>query len=52
MKRIKIDGWRTVYDKIVSSKYLKELDYDKQTERYISSFEEYKDLLLVAVRDG
>jgi len=51
MARIKIDGWRTAYDKIVSSKYLKELDYEKQTERYISSFEEYKDLVLVAVRD-
>lgn len=50
MARIKIDGWRTAYDKIVSSKYLKELDYEKQTERYISSFEEYKDLVLVAVR--
>lgn len=51
MARIKIDGWRTAYDKIVSSKYLNELDYEKQTERYIASFEEYKDLVLVAVKD-
>lgn len=50
MARIKVDGWRTAYDRIVSSKYLKELDYEKQTERYISSFEEYKDLVLVAVK--
>lgn len=51
MAAIKIDGWRTAYDKIVSSKYLNELDLDKQTERYIASFDEYKDLVLVAVKD-
>lgn len=51
MARIKIDGWRTAYDKIVSSKYLNGLDYEKQTQRYINSFEEYKDLVLVAVRE-
>lgn len=51
MAKIKSDGWRTAYDKIVASKYLKALDYDEQTQRYISSFEEYKDLVLVAVRN-
>ena len=51
MAAIKIDGWRTAYDKIVSSKYLNELDLDKQTERYIASFDEYKDLVLVAVKE-
>lgn len=50
MAHIKIDGWRTAYDKIVASKYLKSLDYKQQTERYIASFDEYKDLVLVAVR--
>lgn len=50
MAKIKIDGWRTAYDKIVASKYLKSLDYESQTERYIGSFEEYKDLVLVAVK--
>ena len=50
MAQIKIDGWRTAYDKIVASKYLKALDYDRQTQRYLSSFEEYKDLVFVAVR--
>ena len=49
MAKIKIDGWRTAYDKIVASKYLNSLDCKAQTERYISSFEEYKDLVLVAV---
>ncbi len=51
MAHIKIDGWRTAYDRIIAAKYLKELDYEEQTKRYISSFEEYKDLVLVAVRD-
>lgn len=50
MAHIKIDGWRTAYDKIVASKYLKSLDYDSQTQRYLSSFDEYKDLVFVAVR--
>ena len=51
MAKIKIDGWTTTYDKIIASKYLKTLDYKKQTERYIASFDEYKDLVFVAVRD-
>ena len=37
MAHIKIDGWRTAYDKIVASKYLNSLDYDSQTQRYLSS---------------
>lgn len=51
MAHIKIDGWKNAYDMIIASKYLKTLDYEKQTERYIASFEEYKDLVFVAVRD-
>lgn len=51
MAKIKVDGWQSAYDKIVSSKYLKKLDYNLQAERYIASFEEYKDLVLVADRD-
>lgn len=50
MAHIKIDGWKNAYDRIIASKYLKTLDYKKQTERYIASFDEYKDLVLVAVR--
>ena len=42
MAKIKIDGWMNTYDKIIASKYLKTLDYKKQTERYIASFDEYK----------
>lgn len=52
MAHIKIDGWKTAYDKIVAAKYLNSLDYKAQTARYISSFEEYKDLVLVADRKG
>lgn len=51
MAHIKVDGWRNAYDNIVSSKYLNSLDYKAQTERYIASFDEYKDLVLVAVKD-
>ena len=51
MAHIKIDGWRCAYDKTIASKYLKSLDYEEQTQRYLSSFEEYKDLVFVAVRD-
>lgn len=51
MARIKVDGWRNAYDNIVSSKYLKKLNYEEQTKRYIASFEEYKDLVLVAVKN-
>lgn len=52
MARIKIDGWKNAYDKIIASKYLNQLDYTSQKERYISSFEDYKNLVLVADRDG
>lgn len=52
MAHIKVDGWRNTYDKIIASRYLKSLNYKQQTQRYIASFEEYKDLVLVAVRDN
>ena len=51
MAHIKIDGWKNAYDRIIASKYLNSLDYEKQTKRYISSFEEYKDLVFVAERN-
>lgn len=50
MAHIKVDGWQDTYEKTIASKYLKTLDYKKQTERYIASFDEYKELVLVAVR--
>lgn len=52
MAKIKIDGWRSAYDKIIESKYLKKLNYKEQTKRYIASFDEYKDLVLVADKKG
>ncbi|MDE6141013.1 MAG: aminotransferase class I/II-fold pyridoxal phosphate-dependent enzyme [Bacilli bacterium] len=51
MAHIKVDGWRNAYDNIISSKYLHKLDYKSQTERYIASFDEYKDLVLVAEKE-
>ena len=50
MARIKVDGWKNAYDLIISSDYLNSLNYDEQAERYESSFEEYKELVLVAVK--
>lgn len=49
MARIKVDGWRNAYDNIISKSYLKKLNYQEQTNRYIASFDEYKDLVYVAV---
>ena len=50
MAEIKVDGWKNAYDLIISSDYLNSLNYEDQTKRYEASFEEYKDLVLVAVR--
>lgn len=50
MAIIKVDGWKNAYDLIISSDYLNSLNYEEQTKRYEASFEEYKDLVLVAVR--
>ncbi len=50
MARIKVDGWKNAYDSIISSSYLNSLNYEQQTARYVASFEEYKDLVFVAVR--
>lgn len=52
MAHIKIDGWRNTYEEIIASKYLKGLDYNELTERYYRSFEEYKEKVLVAVRNN
>ena len=52
MARIKVDGWKNTYDTIISSVYLKTLTYEEQTERYQASFEEYRDLVYVAVREN
>ena len=49
MAHIKVDGWKNAYDSIISSMYLNSLNYEQQTERYISSSDEYKDLVFVAV---
>lgn len=51
MARIKVDGWNNAYDSIISHTYLKSLNYKEQTERYQDSFDEYRDLVLVAVRE-
>ncbi len=50
MAQIKVNGWRTAYDKIIAAKYLNSLDAYSLAQRYVCSFDEYKDLVLVAVR--
>lgn len=50
MAMIKVDGWKNAYDSIISSAYLKSLNYEEQTKRYQASYEEYKDLVFVAVK--
>lgn len=52
MAEIKIDSWTTAYDKIVASKYIKSLNKEELTERYIKSFSEYKDLVFVAEKNN
>jgi len=47
MAHIKVDGWRDAYEGIIYQEYLDNLDYEQQTERYLASFDEYKDLVLV-----
>lgn len=48
MARIKIDSWKATYKNIIDQKYLDSLDYDIQTNKYIDSFDEYKNAVLVA----
>lgn len=52
MAQIKVDGWKNAYDSIISSTYLNSLNYEEQTKRYEASFDEYKDLVFVAVRNS
>ncbi len=52
MARIKVDGWKMAYDSIVDATYLNSLNYEEQTKRYLDSFDEYKDLVFVAVREN
>lgn len=52
MARIKVEGWKTAYDTIISANYLNALNCEDQTKRYQASFEEYKDLVFVAVRNN
>lgn len=50
MARIKVDGWKNAYDSIIASSYLKTLNYEEQTKRYEASFDDYRELVFVAVR--
>jgi len=45
--RIKVDGWRDAYQNIIDKEYLNNLNYEIQTQKYIDSFEQYKDFVFV-----
>lgn len=49
--RTEEDLLKFFYATSISSAYLKSLNYEEQTKRYESSFDEYKDLVFVAVRE-
>lgn len=51
MARIKVEGWKNAYDRIIASSYLNSLTVEQQTKRYINSFDEYKDLVFIAVKN-
>ena len=51
MAKIKIDVWRETYKNIIDDEYLNNLDLKKQTQKYFRSFDEYKDRVLVAVKN-
>ncbi len=48
MAKIKVDSWQHTYKNIIEQKYLESLNYEEQTNKYIDSFDEYKNTVLVA----
>ena len=48
MARIKVDCWQDTYKNIIEQSYLDSLNYEIQTNKYIDSFDEYKNMVLVA----
>ena len=48
MAKIKVDCWQDTYKNIIDQSYLDSLNYEIQTNKYIDSFDEYKNMVLVA----
>ena len=48
MAKIKVDCWQDTYKNIIDQCYLDSLNYEIQTNKYIDSFDEYKNMVLVA----
>ena len=48
MAKIKVDCWQDTYKNIIDQDYLDSLNYERQTNKYIDSFDEYKNMVLVA----
>jgi ribosomal protein S18 acetylase RimI-like enzyme len=51
MAHIKIDGWKEAYKGIIDDDYLAKFSYEEQEKKYIASFDEYKDKVLVILKD-
>lgn len=48
MAKIKIDSWKKTYKNIIDQNYLDSLNYEIQEQKYLNSFEEYKNNVLIA----
>lgn len=48
MAKIKVDCWKDTYKGIIDQEYLDSLNYEIQTNKYIESFNDYKNMVLVA----
>lgn len=49
MAQVKVNSWKKTYQNIIDSNYLSTLNYEEQAKKYIESFEEYKNCVLVAI---
>lgn len=49
MAHIKVDNWHYALKNIIDKNYLENLNYQTQTQRYIDSFNEYKNSVIVAI---
>ena len=49
MAKIKVNSWQKTYKNIIDEQYLNSLNIEEQTTKYIASFDDYKNCVLVAI---
>lgn len=49
MANIKVNSWQKTYKNIIDEQYLNSLNIEEQTTKYIASFDDYKNCVLVAI---